>query len=52
MATVNQAERWTRNGLRVQPRDPRRDFHMALHELMVGGLWRSHLHLGPTLLSM
>ena len=49
MATVNQAERWTRNGLRVQPRDPRRDFHVAFHELMGRGLQRSRLRLGPAL---
>ncbi|KAE9464859.1 hypothetical protein C3L33_03245, partial [Rhododendron williamsianum] len=29
-----EAERWTSNGVRIQPRDPRRDFHVALHDLM------------------
>ena len=47
-SAVHQAKRWTRNGMRVQPRCPRRYLHVALHELVGRNLQWSRLCLRPT----
>ncbi|GFY84174.1 HXXXD-type acyl-transferase family protein [Actinidia rufa] len=47
--TAHEAERWAGNGPSLQPRDPRRFRHVALHEFLDRGLHRGPNHLIPAL---